>query len=118
MQNETTATISLNLIKDIPEEEFISGRYYNNSSPIMSNKFCVLGHINRLKYGFTENGTIFSGSKFETKLRKDSKEFMEKVHHKIDEIANVNDRPTNEYPQKEIKNRVIALLTDMINRGF
>lgn len=108
---ETIAQEAKRLLEPIPEEEWLTGTYYED------NKCCAIGHIRDKSdrpigkwEDIERDGSRFW---FELRLRTLAKEFLGELH-----ITEVNDHRQARYPQTTPKQRVMALLDDMIKAGY
>lgn len=114
---ETKAQEALRLLKDIPTDKFITGKFTNGEDGC-----CVLGHYNRLK---SNNPEDYSTSNISWKnegeeLRLLSSKFMSKVHNKgYYNLADANNEESEKfYTQPTSKERSIAMLQDMVKAGY
>lgn len=114
MKTETTAQEALRLLKPVPSKQWCITKFVIPEKK----QCCALGHWHRLK---NNKGSFqFQGWQVnEGDLRYISERFIREKYGKWDSIASVNNRPeTNNYKQKSIKARVIALLKDMVKAGL
>jgi hypothetical protein len=109
----------LDLITPIPETDFITDEFTDSIS-----KCCVLGHVQRLTSGNPSDYSIdncadgiffIRMNSLSTHIRFASCNFLA-LGNNID-IADINNRATVAYPQPTPKQRVVALLNDMIEAG-
>lgn len=127
---ETVAQEAKRLLSEVPAENFIKQNFTDGVE-----KCCAVGHYKRLKSGnvndysyencndFTENRliTIPDGTRYiGCELRENSLKFLNEKYSLIDlTISNVNNVDSiNGYNQPEIKDRVMALLDDMVEAGY
>ena len=117
MSKETIAEEVLRLLSPIPEDEFIVLRLTDGES-----KCCVIGHYERLMSRNPSDYSIVNcGMKncVQNRLIQASSEFLfEKFGTYTNNIVTVNNAETKYYPQPIIKDRVIAVLKDMIKAGY
>tara|TARA_R110000782_G_scaffold1075_1_gene3852 strand:- start:598 stop:960 length:363 start_codon:yes stop_codon:yes gene_type:complete len=118
------ATEAKALLLPIPKAEFLTGRFSDNRG-----KCCAIGHLVRLKSDdpsdYDQNlmdGSDWGDEKIcevETFARGTVKEFNWKHHDVYEDLAAVNNRrEVNGYTHEFAKDRVIALLNDMIADGL
>ena len=118
---ETVAQEALRLLKDIPEDEFITEKFTDTIS-----KCCVLGHYRRLK---SNNPEDYSAANIQWRkegeeLRQLSIDFSLKIHKTYLSIASVNNRDLSYqavnkfYKQETPKARSIAMLENMVKAGY
>lgn len=110
------ATKAKELLLPIPKEEFIISRYSKGG------KCCAIGHLVRLSskdpndYSLAncEDGYPFE-EQINTFARIDVSKFLKEKHSQYGDLATVNNyNQVNGYNQDNPKDRVIALLDDMI----
>jgi hypothetical protein len=113
---ELTASKALELLKDIPEEDFITKTFTDGQG-----KCCAIGHLQRLTsqdptdYSFRNCNEVIRVNP----IRKISEEYITKVHSTFADIASVNNEDTvNGYNEDTPKKRVLHLLEDMIKAGY
>jgi|TARA_R110001606_G_scaffold63912_1_gene148458 hypothetical protein len=119
------ATEAKALLLPIPKAEFLNGRFSDNHG-----KCCAIGHLVRLKsddpsnyeqrladgMGWWKNE---NSCEVETFARETVREFNGKKHDQYEDLAAVNNRTeVNGYTQDNPKDRVMALLNDMIADGY
>ena len=114
----TTAQKVFELLSPIPEEDFII-HYMTN----WIDKCCARGHILRITSRNPNNysPTNLSDGDFNLDqdiLEKSSAFLRAKKRSSPFTIAHINNKVTPLYPQETPKQRVIALLTDMIEAGY
>lgn len=119
---ETVAQEALRLLKDIPSNEFLFGRYSDGHR-----RCCSVGHYIRLKsldptnYSIENcNDSLNDNSPLENplELRLRSRHFLLSKKESGD-IASVNNcDKIFPYNEPEIKDRVIHLLEDMVEAGY
>lgn len=116
-QKETIAQEALRLLKNIPEDKFITTKFTN-----YVDSCCVLGHYNRLK---SKNPKDYSKGNTEWKyegeeLRTLSIKFIRDTYNLFGtNIADINNEPVIKfYPQETAKQRSIAVLEDMVKEGY
>mgnify|MGYP003633047801 CR=1 FL=1 len=121
------ATEAKALLLPIPKAEFLTGRFTDYTG-----KCCAIGHLVRLKsddpsdYDRNLMDGIFWGEnsskencEVEIFARETVREFNGKKHDQYEDLAAVNNRTeVNGYTQDNPKDRVIALLNDMIADGL
>lgn len=115
---ETIAQKALRLLSEVPEEDFIMGRFTDEVS-----KCCAIGHFVRLtspnptNFSFLNCSDNYSCS--DKILRTISESFLQRKNISDKNIATVNDSTEiNGYTEPGIKDRVIHLLKDMIEAGY
>lgn len=105
---ESVAQEALRLLSSVPKEEWITGKYTDRVG-----KCCGAGHYCRLK----RNPESYSMSNCSEDLSFgfiiDIKRFLEGV-----DLFMVNDGGVEKYNQDNPKDRVIALLEDMVKAGY
>lgn len=106
---------ALELLKDIPKENWLTDVFTNGIDSC-----CAIGHLKRLTSKNIEDYSILNCTDriYDVKdnihtIRKNSSRFL-----KGRGIATVNNRKTEGYYQDHPKDRVIALLKDMIKAGY
>ncbi len=103
---------AFDILEPIPEEEFITVRYSNKID-----KCCAMGHINRVVNGGSYINA--SNSSIEIPLREKIIEYCRKFHDiETGDITTVNDEKIDIFQQETPKQRVMALLKDMIAAGY
>ena len=118
------ATEAKALLLPIPKADFLTGRFTDYTG-----KCCAIGHLVRLKSDnpsdYDQNLTDGAGwgsensCEVETFARETVREFNIKKHDQYEDLAAVNNRTeVNGYTQDNPKDRVIALLNDMIADGL
>lgn len=112
---ELTASKALELLKDIPEEDFITGSFTDEES-----KCCAIGHLQRLT---SPNPKDFSFSncrdRFDSPIRNLSLKYIKSTYRVYYDISVVNNEDTvNGYNENTPKKRVLHLLEDMIKAGY
>jgi hypothetical protein len=110
--DKTIAQEALELLEPIPAKEWIEGNYEEDGQS------CALGWYAKKKYpkGLKNGESFYDAS---LPLRVASEQFILNKYKLYRDIADVNnDTNTNNYKQKTIKNRVIALLKDMVKAGY
>ena len=107
-------------LEDIPNDNFIHGLYTDGV-----NKCCVLGHYNRLSsenpddYRYTNCAGVKRTEKSGEDLREQSHNFLRTnplFGHSIASVNNTNG--IGPYNEETIKERVMHLLSDMIEGGY
>ena len=118
------ATEAKALLLPIPKAEFLTGRFSDNRG-----KCCAIGHLVRLKSDdpsdYDQNLMDGMGwgnensCEVETFARVTVREFNIKHHNAYEDLAAVNNRKeVNGYTHEFAKDRVMALLSDMIAAGL
>lgn len=97
-------------INTIPSSDFITNSYESDG------KYCTLGHINRA----ASNGESCSRSTVEIPFRNSTLKYLKEEHNiGYTDVVDVNDTPDiNGFVQETPKKRVLALLDDMIQKGY
>lgn len=112
----TTANKVFELLSPIPEEDFIT---YSLTNGI--DKCCARGHIIRLQSvnpnDYSIDNIINTNEHLDKEIWKKSIEFLNSKRPN-EPIAAINNNPSDCYPQEKPKQRVMALLTDMIAAGY
>lgn len=112
----------LNLIKDIPKGNFIDTIFTDEKESC-----CVIGHIMRLTskdpndYSIKNCGTnsiLDDREEYIEFIRQTTLEFNMLYNNKSYDISIVNNGLSDVYIQEEIKDRVVAMLEDMIENGY
>jgi hypothetical protein len=104
---ETVAQEALRLLEKVSEEEFITDIFTDEV-----NKCCAIGHIQRLKSSNTKDYNMDNCKDSHiSSIRMESEAFGKS-------IAKVNNMKFRKYQQETPKERVIALLNDMIAAGY
>ena len=101
--NITKAIELKSILAPISEKDFITGKL------LYENKCCALGHINKKLTG--EARSSLTSPRI-------IKEFIQKEYHCNDDIIDINDGHSELYLQNTPKERVMALLDDMISKGY
>lgn len=110
---ETIAQEAKRLLEPIPEDDFIVESFSDQVS-----KCCAIGHFERSRSFDPSDFSIFNcGDFYHSDLRSRSEEFLCEKGYGGD-ISDVNNYTSKFYPQPTPKQRVIALLDDMINAGY
>ena len=120
MKTETIAQRAKRLLEAIPENEWITSFYTEPDRKVC----CAIGHFQRLS---SDNPSDYSqkncsdGSE-SLELRKVSSEYLQEVFRTKPtdcvDIAYINNKPFKNYNQTIPKQRVMALLADMIEAGL
>lgn len=115
MKLETITQEALRLVSKVPAKEFIT----NNLSDL-KNKCCFVGHYARLKSDNPNNyETQMIDNKNRNELVRITKIFIKNKYNENASMIQVNDTSkVNNYNQKGIKARGIALLKDMVKAGY
>lgn len=119
----------LALIKPIPSEQIIVGRFSDGVD-----KCCIIGHVTRLT---SKNPSDYSDKNCSDRnrdglcvspVRSLTSQYMEEKHlhsiffgevfSKYNSISEVNNGVVPEYKQPEPKDRCVAFLQDMIKEGY
>jgi hypothetical protein len=112
--NETIAQEALRLLMSVPADDFIEGDFTDGVG-----KCCSLGHYQRLKNNPADYSLLNCDDHGNSDIRNLSRKFNSEIHGRGFDIADVNNDPEyNGYTQPEIKDRVIALLEDMVKAGY
>jgi hypothetical protein len=112
--NETIAQEALRLLSPIPAEDFITDAYSNGVD-----KCCGIGHYQRLKRNPNDYSLENCTDLFRGDLRESTYKFIMEKHGLFYDLSSVNNcEDINGYTQPEIKDRVIALLEDMVKAGY
>ena len=109
------------LLLPIPKNDFLLHKYSDDHG-----KCCAIGHLVRLKSEDPLNykqwcgdGDGISGAEVENFVRKQVRKYIRETHDERACLARVNNRnDINGYTQDNPKDRVIALLNDMIKDGY
>jgi len=126
-QTETIAQEAYRLLKDVDENKWIE-TFMSNGCGLG----CALGHYNRLKsenpsdFSETNMASRFSINMYSNKLRETSNTFLSEKYTNISkdinkdyrDIANINNNKCEDYQESTPKERVLHLLTDMIEAGY
>jgi len=118
------ATEAKALLLPIPKAEFLTGRFTDYTG-----KCCAIGHLVRLKSDNPSdyNQNLMDGTDWgdenncevETFARETVRDFNGKHHDAYEDLAAVNNRKeVNGYTHEFAKDRVMALLSDMIAAGL
>lgn len=114
---ETIAQKALRLLTPIPTEDFISDNYTDEIG-----KCCGIGHYVRATSQDPSDYSVknCSDSVHKSPIRIASRRFLEKKHNvQFKDLAEVNNyNTTNGYTESRTKDRVIHLLTDMVEAGY
>jgi len=117
-QTETIAQEAYRLLKDVDTNIWIT-TFMSNGCGIG----CALGHYNRLKsdnpndFGIDNMSEIIM--EFSSKLRLISQEYLTiKFNNSLLDIATINNNRHGDYQENTPKERVLHLLTDMIEVGY
>jgi hypothetical protein len=111
-----TASKAIELLKDIPEEDFITDRFTDKQG-----KCCAIGHLQRLT---SQNPTNYSqnncSDRIEGDIRIASNKYLTEAYNlSYESIASVNNENTiNGYNENTPKQRVLHLLEDMVKAGY
>lgn len=113
-----TAQEIKDIIKDIPLENWMTSKTTDDNS-----KCCVIGHIYRVKhnngnYKFFDKGDAPYDNimEFDKEINKFLKEKKGECY--CTNLFEINDRKHPFYEQETPKERVLALLDDMIENGY
>jgi len=106
------------LLLPIPQNDFLLHEFSDGDG-----KCCAIGHLVRLKSEDPLNYKQWCGdedeSEVENFVRKQVRKYIRETHDESACLARVNNRNTiNGYTQDSPKDRVIALLNDMIKDGY
>ena len=106
------------LLLPIPQNDFLLHKYSDGHG-----KCCAIGHLVRLKSKDPLNYKQWCGdedeSEVENFVREQVGKYICETHNESACLARVNNRNTiNGYTQDNPKDRVIALLNDMIKDGY
>lgn len=108
---ETIAQEAKRLLEPIPEEKWLSNKFTDEISCC-----CAIGHYNRMKSANPKDFSYGNCAWKDTEdaIRNESLKFL-----KFDgDIAVINNGLRETYPQPTPKQRVLALLDDMIAAGY
>lgn len=115
MENkETKAQEAYRLLKDIPEDQWLTARFSNGID-----KCCGVGHLKRLK---SKNPSDYSINNCCDLLIFDDSNF--RFHNECNlmyvdgNLASINNGETLKYQQPTPKQRVMAFLEDAIRLGY
>lgn len=119
LKGSTLAEKALNLLKDVPEDQWITSSYVNEGRKAC----CAIGHLERLTRGNPNKYDRYladSFTSFGKRIRNLSQQFIANKHGlRMADLASVNNDPrVNGYTEPVIKDRVIHLLTDMVEAGL
>jgi len=112
---KTVAQKTLEILSVVPSEDWITDLHTD-----LESKCCAIGHYVRLTSNNPDNYNSDNCVDYNrAPIRNSSSEFLNKIHNLngID-IAHVNNKPVAKYTQDTPKERVIALLNDMIKAGY
>lgn len=98
---------ALNILIRVPEEKWCDGFFADNKG-----RSCAIGLINKYISGDAQSSYEGYG------IRRLSQRYVSKHKDRHIDIANINNLPSEIYPQKTCKGRVIALLQDMVAAGY
>ena len=104
------------LLLPIPQNDFLLHKFSDGHG-----KCCAIGHLVRLKSEDPLNYNQWCGDEGEVEnfVRKQVKKYISETHNERACLARVNNRNNiNGYTQDNPKDRVIALLNDMIKDGY
>ena len=110
------------LLLPIPKDEFLTGKFTDYEG-----KCCAIGHLVRLKsedpsnydQELTDGRWCLDECEVEIFAREKVTEYNGEKHNQYEDLAAVNNRTeVNGYTQDNPKDRVIALLNDMIADGY
>ena len=104
------------LLLPIPQNDFLLHKYSDGHG-----KCCAIGHLVRLKSPNPLNYMQWCGDDGEVEdfARNQVRKYIRETHGQSACLARVNNRNTiNGYTQDNPKDRVIALLNDMIKDGY
>ena len=104
------------LLLPIPQNDFLLHKFSDGHG-----KCCAIGHLVRLKSEDPLNYTQYlaDGGEVENFVRKQVKKYIRETHNERACLARVNNKNNiNGYTQDNPKDRVIALLNDMIKDGY
>lgn len=108
-KTETVAEEALRILEPIPEDEWCTGMRINDYG-----QCCSLGHYSMKQYGHPAENQGEDGP-LTRRLIIASNKFLGCLIHTI---ATVNNMPFLAYRQPTPKQRVMALLSDMIKAGY
>lgn len=113
---ESVAEKAYRLLKDIPENEWITDHFSDSST----RQCCAIGHYQRLKSSDPTNYTLQNCRDIfnNCDLRRTSARYLQSVGRTSTSIAEVNNNEVPEYNQPTTKGRVMAFLKDMIKAGY
>ena len=112
------------LLLPIPKDEFLTGKFTDYKG-----KCCAIGHLVRLKskdpnnydQNLTDGAGWYTNTECEVEdfAREKVSEYNGEKHDQYEDLAAVNNRTeVNGYTQDNPKDRVMALLNDMIADGY
>lgn len=111
---KTIAQEAYDLLKDIPEENWIIGKYTDGKGAC-----CLLGHYNRKKSVNLDDYGYVNCMDHESPFARKVYDFLKDIHGLINSAPDVNDFDNiNGYTQSTPKQRSMALLEDMIKHGY
>lgn len=115
--HETFAQEALRLLSAVPEEQWVIGQWTDHHTK----RCCASGHYARLKVSPDYFDFLILHGDYENEhghhvklLKEASFKFLKGV----DNILTVNDMLTHGYKQPTSKQRVIAMLKDMVQAGY
>lgn len=102
------------IIEPIPAEAFCSGDYDNNRG-----QCCFIGHVNKALVGVADPYSQGEANTDGFGARQLTAKFLREVHGCYDDGAEVNNNPTvNGYTEPIIKDRLMHMINDMIEKGY
>ena len=104
------------LLLPIPQNDFLLHKFSDGHG-----KCCAIGHLVRLKSEDPLNykQCLWDEGEVENFVRKQVRKYIRETHEEHACLARVNNRiDINGYTQDNPKDRVIALLNDMIKDGY
>lgn len=115
MKNETIAQEAKRLLEPIPEEQWTDKHGYSDGV----SKCCALGHWNRLHRENVNDYHPFNccSGDHETDIDEICKQFFQSESG-MWILTEINDAITGRYAQPTPKQRIMALLDDMITAGY
>ena len=116
MTTETIAQEAKRLLEPIPEEQWTDEHGYSDGV----SKCCALGHWNRLHSSNPNNYNTINcaNGNADNQMADIGDAFFNDPLFGYYKIAEVNDGVDDRYPQSTPKQRIMALLDDMIAAGF
>jgi len=111
---ETIAQEAKRLLEPIPEDQWMINDFTDYRC-----KCCVIGHYERLKSGSPNNFSFENCSDaISSALREQSRVYFTERGYEWTDIADVNNETSHNYHQPTPKQRVMALLDNMIAAGY
>lgn len=112
---------ALDLLSPIPSEAFCVKEFGNPDTQ----QCCSIGHLQRLASINPQNYSPYHCSDdMDHSIRRATRDYFYSldltghIYGNLNSFAGVNNAPSELYPQDKPKERIVALLTDMIKAGF